>query len=152
MINFINLILSSLAVFIPAFASSRFNVNSDWYNSLIKPNLQPPPITFGIVWPILYLLLIASIYKLSNSNPPTYLWFIIAIGILLNFMWTWAFFSNHNARMAFSIILIYLLILTIQYFVSYKTDPVAANLLLPLIIWIIFATYLNYEIISINNL
>ena len=127
--------------------------NKSWYNSLKKAPLNPPNWVFGTIWPILYFMMFISCYLIwsdkdckpycENLNP-------FVIQLLLNLLWTTVFFKYKQLHLAF------LIICAILYF-SYKTyikfleiNPLASYLLVPYIIWLCFAGYLNFYIISVN--
>ena len=127
--------------------------NKDWYNKLNKSFFTPPNYIFGIVWPILYTLMFISIYKIlhikeckSLCNAKIY--FIIQLS--LNLIWTYIFFKKQKIFYALIdlILIIIFTILTINEFDKY--DKQASNLLIPYIIWLFFALYLNLYI-YINN-
>lgn len=128
--------------------------NSVWFNSLTKPFLNPPSKIFPPVWTILYILIFLSLAvfiftKSGYSKRKGYLFF--AVQILLNLLWSPVFFIRHNIALALFIIVLLdiFVILTVKYF--YKSSKIAAFLLVPYLIWIIFATYLNFAYFVLNR-
>lgn len=125
-----------------------------WYAELAKPALNPPAWVFGPAWITLYFLMGVAVFLvwrrgLGQKEVKTAL--AIFIGQLaLNTLWSIIFFSLHNPFWAFiEIIILWLAILwTILAF--YKISRPAAYLLLPYILWVSFAAYLNYSIWMLN--
>ncbi len=127
---------------------------SGWYAGLIKPALNPPNWIFGPVWTTLYLLMGIAAFLVwqkgfERTEVRTAL-IIFGVQLLLNMAWSAIFFGAHNPAGAFAdIVLLWLAILaTILTF--YKISPVAAYLLLPYILWVSFAGYLNYAVWTLN--
>ena len=127
--------------------------NREWYNSLKKSKLTPPGYVFGIVWPILYILLAVS-FVLTLKSPKCIgfcspLVFFIA-QMALNFIWTTVFFRMKMMKIA--LLLIYAIItLTIVAFVTMlRVNKTASGLLIPYLLWLLFASYLNLFIV-VNN-
>ena len=127
--------------------------NREWYNNLKKSSLTPPNYLFGIVWPILYSLMGISFYKFINNSNCNLLcngkkFFFIQL--FLNLIWTTLFFKKKQIFYALIdlILIIYFTFLTINEF--NKCDIQASNLLIPYLIWLLFAFYLNFYIF-INN-
>ena len=127
------------------------------YGDLVKPNFSPPSIVFPIAWTILYVLMgIASykVYMLKYDNiDVSAALFVYAIQLLLNFLWTFIFFGFRLYGLAFIelIVLILFVILTIKRFYK-KAGKKAALLLLPYLIWLIYAGVLNFFIWMLNEM
>lgn len=127
------------------------DTSSAWYQNLIKPAFQPPGIVFSIVWTVLYGLIAASL-SLSVYNPDTpvkTLWLHAANGIL-NVLWSYTFFSLHNPGGALLVLLLMIAVSIALYTNVRKNNAVAAYLLIPYMVWLAFALYLNYEIAFLN--
>ncbi len=130
------------------------STSSNIFTQLIQPPLSPPPQLFGIVWPILYFLMGLSSYLIFTSNAekakkekPLKLY---AFQLFVNFFWSIIFFRLEMFLGAFVwLILLWLLIL---FLISsaYKISKSAAYLLVPYLIWVTFAGYLNFAIYLLN--
>ena len=125
-----------------------------WYAALEKPFLVPPSWTFSVVWPILYLLMGLALYIVWDKGWE-YREVRIAMGVFglqlfLNFLWSILFFGLRSPFQGLvGIILLWLAILvTIVLF--YRISRPAGLLLLPYIVWVTFAAYLNYSIYVLN--
>jgi len=157
-IRFMTLIVSiGIPLFIGWITSILIPNMGLMYADLVKPNFSPPPIVFPIVWTILYVLMgIASykVYVLKYENiDVSSAMFVYAIQLLLNFLWTFIFFGFRLYGLAFIelIVLILFVILTIKRFYK-KAGKKAAILLLPYLIWLIYAGVLNFFIWMLNEM
>ena len=133
-----------LAAIIGSLASTQ--ASSDlWYLSLNKSELNPPSYVFGIVWPILYVLMMISAYLAYKK-----VYGIFIIQLVFNAAWSWLFFRFQMPLI--SLIDIYLLIALNLYITTlmYKENKLAFILFIPYVLWISFASYLNLFIV-INN-
>ena len=127
--------------------------SSGLYGDIIKPPLSPPSILFPIVWTILYLLMGIS-YYLLKKNTDTYdvsnasFWYYLQL--IINFFWSIFFFRNQAFTFSFIwlVFLIITVIMTIKKF--YDLYKPSAYLLIPYLIWILFAGYLNLAIAILN--
>ena len=119
--------------------------NDSWYLSLNKSELNPPSYVFGIVWPILYILMIVSAFLAYKK---VFLFFIIQL--FFNATWSWLFFRFQMPLIA--LLDIYLLIAINIYILNlmYKENKLSFFLFIPYVVWISFASYLNLFIV-INN-
>lgn len=141
-INAITLVLLTLIV--GSLASTNTGTDS-WYLGLVKSNLNPPGYVFGIVWPILYLLMGITIWRTYNVIKN-----LFYVQLFLNAIWSWLFFSFHLPLIALlDIWLLIFINLKILLLIS-KEDKLAAFLFAPYIMWLFFASYLNLYIV-INN-
>jgi len=127
---------------------------STWYVSLNKPFFNPPNWIFGPVWTILYASLGIALYLILKSGfekPLVKKAVIIFIAqFLLNTLWSFLFFGLQNPLLAlFEIIILWIFILwTIIAF--YKIRPISGVILFPYIVWVSFASILNFSIWILN--
>lgn len=121
------------------------------YNYLINPPLSPPSYLFPIVWSILYLLIGTSYYIYrKNNNDDSLTIKLYYIQLILNYLWSIIFFTLKLRTLA--VIWIIILAITIIYLMIrfYKEERTSFYLLIPYILWVLFATYLNIGIIVLN--
>ncbi|MDT0606702.1 TspO/MBR family protein [Croceitalea rosinachiae] len=148
----IAVVVCLLIGFLSSFATQS-SVN-DWYLTLNKPSFNPPNWLFAPVWTALYVLMgiAAGIVWGKGFH---HIWVKTALyhfgfQLLLNALWSIVFFGLKNPLAALFIILILLvmIILTIRWFkvVSRK----AAILMIPYLLWVSFATILNFKIWELN--
>ena len=125
--------------------------NSIDYSDLIKPPFSPPDIVFPIVWTILYILIGLS-YYLYKKNGETNIVEEITyyLQLFLNFTWTIIFFT---LKLRFTAI-IWILALSISIYtlitLFIQKYKLSAYLLIPYLIWCLFATYLTIGIYLLN--
>jgi tryptophan-rich sensory protein len=137
-----------LALILAAYIGSRASIdvsNDLWYTSLNKSDLNPPGYVFGIVWPILYILMMISAF-LSYEK----VFIVFNIQLVLNAAWSWLFFKFQMPLV--SLLDIYLLIALNIFILTlmFKESKLAFLLFIPYVVWISFASYLNLFIV-INN-
>jgi len=122
-----------------------------WYKNLNQSKLTPPSYVFGYVWPVLYILIVLSFFIYVNNGKYNRTGIILYITqFLFNLSWTTLFFEKGFICLSF----IHLVILNILVFFTYKefmhSSWIAGNLLIPYMLWILFALYLNYYICANN--
>jgi tryptophan-rich sensory protein len=124
-----------------------------WYAGLQKPGFNPPDWVFGVVWPVLYAAMAASVWLVwkkkgffGASIPLTL--FFLQLG--LNVLWPWLFFEFEAPGWAFFelVILWFVLLLTLASF--WVDNPPSAALLVPYLAWVTFAAILNLAIWRMN--
>lgn len=123
--------------------------NKLWYRQLDKPGFTPPDKTFPIVWSALYSTIAWSGWRVWSAPPSRQrsralrLW---ASQLATNAQWSKLFFGRHRPDLAMADIV--LLESTIARYIASarKVDPAAAYACLPYLVWVGFATALNYEI------
>lgn len=121
------------------------------YNYLVNPPLSPPSYLFPIVWSILYLLIGTSYYIYrKNNNDDSLTIKLYYIQLILNYLWSIIFFTLKLRTLA--VIWIIVLAITIIYLMIrfYKEEKTSFYLLIPYILWVLFATYLNIGIVVLN--
>lgn len=147
--NLITCIAIPLAV--GSLASLLTRNNMAVFESINKPALSPPGWLFPVVWTILYVLMGIASYlvlisrKLNDAALAAY-----AVQLAVNFFWSIIFFNLKLYLFAFIwLVLLWLLILkTIILF--HQISKPAGYLLLPYILWVTFAGYLNLLIFLLN--
>jgi tryptophan-rich sensory protein len=124
------------------------------YSNLYKPPLSPPGWVFPVVWTILYILMGIASYLVFVSNSPNKqkalkLYFV---QLVMNVGWSILFFGMNAYLLAFTglLLLWYFVYLTMKEF--YKINPLAGKLLVPYLLWLTFAGYLNLVIALHYNL
>jgi len=144
-----------LWLFIPiigGFISGRIGKSDEWYNNLNKPKYNPPKIIFPIAWTILYILMGISYYYGLYKMPFNYN-IIPIIHLLLNFSYTPMFFyfkQKLGSAILTILIFIFGLLTIIQFGLTDKT-LISVYLMIPYLIWLIFANYLSWSIYKLNN-
>lgn len=129
------------------------NIES-WHQYLIKPWFNPPNYLFGPVWTTLYFLMGISLFIIVNHSSISdkrLAYFAFSIQLLLNFLWSFIFFQFHQIGIAFIeiVMLWFAIIYMIKQF--YPISKVAAFLNIPYLLWVSFASVLNFAIWNLNH-
>ena len=122
------------------------------YTTINKPPLSPPGIVFPIVWSVLYLFMGLAAYFLSNERNADIsdLLKLYWIQLILNALWPLVFWRLAFYVLAIAIIVAILTLVIIITVKSLKINKLSAYLLIPYIIWLLFALYLNIGIAVLN--
>jgi len=124
-----------------------------WYQALIKPSFNPPNWIFGPVWTTLYFLMGVSLFLVwANKTTDKKLALIFFFAqLILNTLWSIIFFGMHAPFYAFiEIILMWgMILLSIIY--SWKISAWAGALLIPYLLWVSFASVLNFYLWKLNS-
>jgi tryptophan-rich sensory protein len=127
-----------------------------WYPEICKPAGNPPDWLFSVAWPLMYLMLILSTYFAYESVFTSYsqsimicLFLLISLLIAL---WPYFFFYRRHLKVACAIIFSLFFLVALQIYVIYcqLNNPIASALLVPLLLWLAYASYLNLAIIRLN--
>ncbi len=145
----------SLALpFAAAAIGSAFTVSGEgsWYSSLAKPFFNPPGWIFGPVWTFLYILMGVSLYLVwkKNAENSRNAYIIFGIQLFLNAMWSILFFGMHQIFGAFICIILLLASIITASVLFYKISRPAGLLFIPYILWVSFASVLNFAIFILN--
>ena len=124
-----------------------------WYLALERSPLSPPNYVFGIVWPLLYLMIAVAgwmIWQMKSDKQAIAIKRAFILQMILNWSWSPLFFNLH--LIGFSLFVILLILALVGYLVYklFAIEKQAALLLAPYFFWLCFASYLNYYIV-INN-
>ncbi|SEL93816.1 TspO and MBR related proteins [Pseudoxanthomonas sp. GM95] len=124
-----------------------------FYGQLAQPTWAPPASVFGPVWSILYLMMALAawlVWRVGGWKIQRRALCVFLAQLALNALWSWLFFAWHLGGYAFfDIITLWLLIVaTIALF--WRARPLAGMLLLPYLLWVTFATALNYAVWQLN--
>lgn len=127
--------------------------NVDIYKYLVKPPFVPPSIIFPIVWTILYIFMGISAYLIfnSNSNKKSNALTVYGIQLFLNFIWPILFFLLNYRLASFIVIITLLIFIVIMIIKFYRINRLSAYLQIPYLLWVIFASYLNYGFYILNK-
>lgn len=124
------------------------------YAAVEKPALTPPDIVFPIAWSILYALMAVSAARIwlteeSTERERGLKLYVIQLG--MNFIWSIFFFNFQLYGFSFFWLLLLLAVIILMAVSFYKMDRIAAYLLIPYILWVSFAGYLNFMVWMLNR-
>jgi tryptophan-rich sensory protein len=125
-----------------------------WYPLLHKPSWNPPSWIFGPVWTVLYVLMAVAIWRAWRASSSAAVRSRLVIGyfgqLALNAGWSIIFFGLKQPAWAFiDIIALWALLVALQIDIR-RTDQLAGWLWLPYLLWVSFATALNFAIVWLN--
>ena len=126
---------------------------TDQYQNLVKPPLSPPGWLFPVVWSILYVLMAIGIWLVTQTKQPD-TWKAVQIYVyqlLVNVLWPLLFFRLEWRLFAFFWLLLLLALIAMTYATFHKFSRPAAYLLIPYMLWVLFAGYLNLSIYVLNG-
>ncbi len=154
--NTFKLIIAIVVSELAGVIGSLFTVSAipTWYAGLVKPALNPPAWVFGPAWTTLYFLMGVAAFLIWKNG-----WErkdvrmalgVFGIQLFLNAIWSIIFFGLQSPALALVDIVLLWLAIVWTMFVFYKISKPAAYLLMPYILWVGFASYLNYSIWMLN--
>jgi tryptophan-rich sensory protein len=155
--------LGTLALFILACESagilgSLFTIQSipAWYAALIKPPFAPPNWLFAPVWTILYALMGIAAFlvwekkKGAKAARASAALNMFGIQLALNALWSVVFFGLRSPLIGLLIIILMLIAIALTMWRFYFIDKRAFWLMAPYLLWVSFATLLNFYIFALN--
>jgi len=125
-----------------------------WYEGLTRPPLSPPNWVFGPVWTILYIMIAVSIilyYQASGKQHVPLATAVLTLHIIANLAWTSLFFGLKSPLLALIDILVLDATLVLLIYLFRQASMVSALLLVPYLLWVSFATYLNAGLYWLNR-
>lgn len=124
-----------------------------WYELLQKPGWTPPDWVFPVVWPILYIMMSISAWLMWKIKEVTissseFTWFFVQL--LLNAIWPWIFFGRQLISTALAEILLLWISIVFTILLFWNRNRLAGLLLIPYLLWISYASALNFAIWQLN--
>ena len=132
---------------------SNSGYGNAWFAALQKPFFMPPGWAFGVVWPILYVLMgiaLAMILAEPPSARKRNALILFFVQLALNFAWSPIFFAAHDITLAKYVIFVMAVIAAGAAGQFMRLRRVAGLLLVPYLAWLIFAAALNSAIEDLN--
>ena len=129
------------------------SVNS-WFTTLNKPSFNPPGWLFGPVWITLYTVMGISLYliyqKGFEKKEVKFAIYLFIFHLVINALWSLIFFGLKNPGLAFFEIIILWILIVVLIILFWRINRTASILLIPYLLWVSFATVLNYSIWQLN--
>ncbi len=124
-----------------------------WYEAIAKPAWTPPDRLFGPVWGVLYVMMAVAAWVVWRrggfiSHPLPLSLFMVQL--VLNAAWSWLFFGLNRPGVALLGLCLLLGAVAATLLLFWRVQRVAGALLAPYLLWISFATALNFEIWRLN--
>ena len=124
-----------------------------FYMQLTRPDWAPPPTLFGPVWTILYVLMgVAAwmVWRVGGYRAAKPALALFLLQLALNALWSWLFFGWHLGAAALTDVLLLLALIVATVVAFWRIRPLAGALLVPYMVWVSFASALNYSIWQLN--
>lgn len=125
-----------------------------WYETLVKPSFTPPNWVIGPVWVVLYTLIgiaLFLVWRMGLEKREVRIAIgIFAVQLVLNALWSWAFFGLQSPLTGLIVIIVLWVAILLNIVIFYRISKTAGLLLIPYILWVSFATALNYSIWILN--
>jgi tryptophan-rich sensory protein len=125
-----------------------------WYQGLRMPAWKPPDWAFGPIWTLIFgCAMLAGLFAWRARPTPLYrgrLLALFAVNALLNVSWSVLFFRVHRPDWAFGEVLLFWTSIAILVVVAGRASRRAAALLIPYLVWVTIAAFLNLAIVRLN--
>ncbi len=144
--------LAALAVAVVGSAMTRIG---PWYEALAKPDWNPPNWVFGPVWTLIYALAVFAAVRgwraCDTNRERSWLISLFFINGVLNVLWSALFFTFKRPDLALAeVVTLWLSVLVLIVFL-YRKDKPASLVLIPYLVWVAFAGFLNARIVALNG-
>ena len=155
--DIIKLVVSILACFAAAVIGSLFTFKAipNWYAGLKKPPYTPPNWAFGPVWTTLYILMGISVFLVWQNGLDIYgallAFTLFWIQLGFNALWSIIFFGMKSKGGGVIIIIVLWLFILATMIASFWVSGWAGTLLIPYIVWVSIASYLNIGVWLLNK-
>ena len=149
-----NIFRAIFQIFFPLLVGSIVGLiisNNIDYEVLRQPPLSPPSWLFPVIWSILYLLMGIGYYLYNkNTGGDEKVSKIYYLQLFVNALWSIIFFVWKLRFFAIVWIIILIILVVYLFILYYKEYKLSSYLLIPYIIWLLFATYLNIGVYLLN--
>lgn len=151
-------ILGLIGWFIVSFAVSALGAIASiearsFYAGLVQPDWAPPGWLFGPVWTLLFALMAIAAWLVwrnggFRANRAALALFLVQLAF--NALWSWLFFAWRLGGPAFADILLLWVLILATLVAFWRVRPLAGALLIPYLLWVSFAAFLNYAVWQLN--
>lgn len=152
--DILKLAAALILCFLAAYIGQIFTTPSipTWYAGLQKPIFNPPNWVFAPVWTLLYILMAVSAFLVWREEKkeikPALIIFVIQL--ILNSLWSLAFFGLHSPLLGLLVIVLLWAAIVVTIVKFLRVSTLAGWLLLPYLLWVSFASVLNFAIWILN--
>ncbi|OYW23603.1 MULTISPECIES: TspO/MBR family protein [unclassified Sphingomonas] len=149
------ILIAALATAIVAIMGSTITVTGPWYDGLVQPRWAPPEAAYGVAWTAIYAINVIAVVTAwrametrRESEGLVALW---AMNGFLNILWSLLFFRLQRPDWALiEVVFLWLSVGSLIVY-SWRRSMMAAILVVPYILWVTFAGYLNLAIVRLNG-
>ena len=140
--------------FVAAAVGSAASIRAGpFYAQLGRPEWAPPPEVFGPVWTVLYALMgIAAwlVWRVGGFRAARTALTLFLVQLAVNALWSWLFFGWQLGSAAFADIVLLWVLIIATLVAFWRVRPLAGVLLIPYLLWVSFASALNYSVWQLN--
>jgi len=149
------ILIAAAAAILVAVLGGTITDLGPWYESLRKPDWQPPGPAFGVIWTTIYsLTAIAAVLAWQRApKGPEREWLVglFALNGFLNILWSLLFFRLHRPDWSLiEVCLLWLSIVSLIIFTA-RHSRFAGVLLAPYLVWVSLASVLNFDVVRLNG-
>ena len=150
------LVISILIVFLAGSVGTLYTLKeiTTWYVYLAKPGWTPPNWVVGPIWSTLYILIGTALFliwrKGLGRKDVQIAIVVFAVQLAINVVWSVVFFGGHNIFGGLVLVLLLWIAIFINILVFYRISKPAGILLVPYLIWVSIASYLQYNLFILN--
>lgn len=143
-------LLPFLAAVVIVAASGALFMPGAWYKTLDKPVWTPPDWLFGPAWTILYVLIAIAgwrVWSVAGFATALVVW---CVNLAFNAAWSWLMFGKRRMDLALADAIAMLITIVAFIALALPRDRTAAYLFVPYLVWVLYATALNWSILRRN--
>ena len=125
----------------------------NFYAELVRPDWAPPGAVFGPVWSALYTMMAVAAWLVWQRRELPLAKIGLAVFLVqltLNALWSWLFFGWRQGALSFLDIAVLWALIVVTLVCFWRIRPVAGLLLVPYLVWVTFASALNFQIWQLN--
>jgi tryptophan-rich sensory protein len=151
--KFLVIAVAAGVTIVVAVAGALLTDIGEWYFSLERPAWQPPDWAFGPVWTLVFTAAAtaAVLAWLNGPGERTLVVTAFAVNAVLNIAWSWIFFRLRRPDWAFVEVIAFWLSIAALILICGRIDARAGWLLVPYLVWVSFAAFLNLTIVRLNR-
>ena len=134
-------------------SAASLQAGSFYAQQLVRPDWAPPPDLFGPVWTVLYALMgIAAwlVWRVGGFRAARTALTLFLVQLAANALWSWLFFGWYQGALAFADIILLWVLIVATLVAFWRIRALAGTLLIPYLLWVSFASTLNYSVWQLN--
>ncbi len=144
--------------FVVSFAASAIGAIASiqaqsFYGQLSQPSWAPPGWLFGPVWTVLYAMMAIAawlVWRRGGFKANQTALSLFLVQLVFNGLWSWVFFAWHQGAWSMVNILVLWVLIAATMLSFWRTEKWAGVLLVPYLLWVSFASALNYAMWQLN--
>ena len=142
-----------LVICIAAAVFGAMFLPGEWYENLLKPPWTPPDHVFSWVWSVLYIMMGSAVWivwRNRDAKGVTLPLMVFLLQLILNVVWAYLFFEMHRLDIALVDAGLLLVVVFVTVILFWKRSALAGLFLIPYLLWMFFAVFLNFTIWRLN--